>query len=85
MHLTGPALHPTFRFVMKTDLQIAVAEIKAGSKAELQREIAALRSDLARFKSDLVKWMVCLILVAALLNAITDVGAMVALIKVLGH
>jgi hypothetical protein len=44
-----------------------------------------VRSELASFKSDLVKWMVSRVLGAVLLNVMTVIGAMVALITVLGH
>lgn len=86
----------TAQLVTKADLQIALADLKAEFKAELQREIGglrteqqreigSLRAELATTKSDLLKWMIGLVLGAVLLNVMTVVGAMVALIKVLGH
>ena len=86
----------TAQLVTKADLQITAAELKAEFKAELQREIggvktelqhesSSLRAELAATRSDLLKWMIGLVLGAVLLNVMTVVGAMVALIKVLGH
>jgi phytoene/squalene synthetase len=119
----------TAQLVTKADLQIALADLKAEFKDELQREIGGLRTEqqrdsssgqaeqattrsdllkdlattksdllkelsttksdllgeLSTTRSDLLKWMIGLVLGAVLLNAMTVIGAMVALIKVLGH
>ncbi|MGH7063890.1 MAG: hypothetical protein ACREET_07410 [Stellaceae bacterium] len=69
----------------KADLQREIAELRAN----LQREIAELRGDLQRdiaeSKADILKWVFGMIAGAVLINIMAIVGAMLAVVRILGH
>jgi hypothetical protein len=58
----------------KTDLAEAKADILLATKA-----------DLAETKADILKWMIGMIGGAVVVNAMTVIGAMLALIRLVGH
>jgi hypothetical protein len=61
----------------------------AETRADLQREIAEARADLGReiaeAKADILKWMIGMIVGAVVVNAMTVIGAMLALVRIFGH
>ncbi len=80
----------------KADLQREIAELRADLqreiaelRADLQREIAELRGDLQRdiaeSKADILKWVFGMIAGAVLINIMAIVGAMLAVVRILGH
>src|SRR6516162_5258474 len=58
----------------KTDLTETKAEI-----------LLAIKVDLAETKADILKWMIGMIGGAVVVNAMTVIGAMLALIRLVGH
>ena len=78
-------------FATKADLAEARAEIgsvrtEVGSvRTEIGEAEARLRVVIAETKSELLKWMVGMVGGAVVINAMTVVGAMVALLKLTAH
>ena len=58
-------------------------------KAELQRDIAEVKADLERdlaeTKADILKWLVGMIAGAVVINAMSVIGAMLALVRIVAH
>lgn len=72
--------------ILKTDvgtLKADVGVLKA-DVGTLKSDINALKVEVSNTRTDLLKWMIGLVMTAVLLNAVTVTGGMVALIKVVG-
>jgi len=67
------------------DTHSSVKTLTAAGRAELRQEIAELRRDLAETKADILKWMFGMIAGAIAINVMTIIGAMLALVRILGH
>lgn len=72
----------------KADLAAAKADLQH-EIAELRTEIAETRADflraLAETKADILKWVIGMVGGAVVFNAVTVVGAMIALIRIVGR
>ncbi len=70
---------------VKADLQRDIAEVRA----DLQRDIAEIRADLPRAlaetKADILKWTFGMIAGAVVVNAVTVVAAMPALVRIVAR
>ncbi|HUB48576.1 MAG TPA: hypothetical protein VMB73_26670 [Acetobacteraceae bacterium] len=64
-------------------LRADVGAVKAGV-GTLKSDVNALKAEVSNTRTDLLKWMNGLVMTAVLLNAMTVIGGMVALIKVVG-
>jgi hypothetical protein len=62
-----------------------VAGVEAGLKHALAQSEASLRLALAETKADIMKWMIGMIGGAVVVNAVTVVGAMLALLRMAAH
>jgi hypothetical protein len=76
----------------KTDLQHEIAAVRtdlqheiAALRTDLQREIGGLRVEIAEVRADILKWMIGLVAAAALINVMAVVGAMLAVVRIVGH
>lgn len=71
----------------KAELAVTAADVGVlkADNAFLKTEVASIRTDIANTRADLLKWMSGLVMTGVLLNAVTVIGGMVALIKALGH
>jgi hypothetical protein len=72
------------------DLDTLVTKVDlAQVKAELRRDIvevkAELQRDLAETKADILKWLVGMIAGAVVINAMSVIGAMLALVRIVAH
>jgi multidrug efflux pump subunit AcrA (membrane-fusion protein) len=78
------------------DLQQQIAELGAdlqqqiaAVRSDLQQQIAALRGDIQRdiaeTKADILKWMFGMIAGAVIINVMAIIGAMLALVRMVGH
>jgi hypothetical protein len=65
----------------KADLLRDIAEVRA----DLAQTNADLRRDLAETKADILNWMVGMVGGAVVINAATVIGAMLALVLIVGH
>ena len=70
---------------LRADLQQHIAELRA----DLQQQIATLRGafqrDIAETKADILKWMFGMIAGAVIINVMAIIGAMLALVRMVGH
>jgi ribosomal protein L29 len=66
---------------VKRDLQREIAQVKT----DLQQENAELRTNLAETKADILKWMFGMIAGAVVINVMTNIGSLLALLWILGH
>lgn len=85
--------------VSKADLLREIASVRTElgeTRADLMRDIAEVRADLAQTKSelrrdlaetkaDILKWMIGMVGGAVIINAATVIGAMLALVRIVGH
>jgi hypothetical protein len=72
----------------KADLAQVEAVLRreiAELRTELHQEIGGLRADLAETKADILKWMFGMIAGAIVINVMTIIGAMLALVRILAH
>jgi multidrug efflux pump subunit AcrA (membrane-fusion protein) len=81
---------------LRADLQQQIAELGAdlqqqiaAVRSDLQQQIAALRGDIQRdiaeTKADILKWMFGMIAGAVIINVMAIIGAMLALVRMVGH
>ncbi len=81
---------------LRADLQQQIAELRAdlqqqiaAVRSDLQQQIAALRGDIQRdiaeTKADILKWMFGMIAGAVIINVMAIIGAMLALVRMVGH
>jgi multidrug efflux pump subunit AcrA (membrane-fusion protein) len=81
---------------LRADLQQQIAELRAdlqqqiaAVRSDLQQQIAALggeiRRDIAETKADILKWMFGMIAGAVIINVMAIIGAMLALVRMVGH
>lgn len=65
----------------RADLLRDIAEVRA----DLSQTKADLRRDLAETKAEILKWMIGMVGGAVVVNAATVIGAMLALVRIVGH
>jgi multidrug efflux pump subunit AcrA (membrane-fusion protein) len=81
---------------LRADLQQQIAELRAdlqqqiaAVRSDLQQQIAALggeiQRDIAETKADILKWMFGMIAGAVIINVMAIIGAMLALVRMVGH
>jgi len=81
---------------LRADLQQQIAEVRSdlqqqitAVRSDLQQQIAALRGDIQRdiaeTKADILKWMFGMIAGAVIINVMAIIGAMLALVRMVGH
>ena len=73
---------------VKAELKAEIAEVKAELKAEIievKTEIAEVKTEIAEVKSDILKWTIGMIGGAVVINIVTVVGAMLAVVRLTGH
>jgi multidrug efflux pump subunit AcrA (membrane-fusion protein) len=81
---------------LRADLQQQIAELGAdlqqqiaAVRSDLQQQIAALggeiQRDIAETKADILKWMFGMIAGAVIINVMAIIGAMLALVRMVGH
>jgi multidrug resistance efflux pump len=84
---------------VRAELRQEITEVRADiaqTRAELRQEIAEvradfaqtraeLRQDIAEAKADILKWVIGMVAGAVVVNAITVIGAMLALVRIVGH
>lgn len=66
---------------VRADLRQEIAEVRA----DLTQTRAELRQDIAEAKADILKWVIGMVAGAVVVNAITVIGAMLALVRIVGH
>jgi hypothetical protein len=66
---------------LRTDLQHEIAALRT----DLHREIGGLRVEIAEVRADILKWMIGLVAGAVLINVMAVVGAMLAVVRIVGH
>jgi multidrug efflux pump subunit AcrA (membrane-fusion protein) len=81
---------------LRADLQQQIAEVRSDLQQQItavrsdpQQQIAALRGDIQRdiaeTKADILKWMFGMIAGAVIINVMAIIGAMLALVRMVGH
>jgi chromosome segregation ATPase len=73
---------------IRADLQHEIGGLRAEIaevRADLQREIGGVRAEIAEIRADILKWMIGLVAGAVLINVMAVVGAMLAVVRIVGH